>query len=56
MVPTDEAPSDPTPQEEDESLASLAALSGVALTNRAVSAFIGTFSNAAMAQIQAATQ
>lgn len=50
------AASDPVPMAEEESLASLAALSGVPLTNRAVSSFIASFSNAALAQIQGATQ
>lgn len=50
------AASDPVPIEEEESLASLAALSGVPLTNRAVTSFIASFTNAALAQIQGVTQ
>ena len=50
------AASDPMAPGEEESLASLAALSGVDLSNRAVTRFIASFSNAALAQIQGATQ
>lgn len=50
------AASDPVSRQDEESLASLAALGGVNLNNRAVSNYIASFSNAAFAQIQGATQ
>lgn len=50
------AASDPANVEEQESLASLAALGGIDLNNRAVTAYIATFSNAALARIQGVIQ
>ncbi len=50
------AASDPVAPGEEESLASLAALAGLPLTNRAVTAYVSAFNNAALAQIQGATQ
>ena len=52
----EEAASDPVSRQDEESLASLAALGGVDLNNRAVTNYIARFSNAALAQIQGATQ
>lgn len=53
---TEAAASDPVPLEEEESLASLAALSGVDLSNRAVTSFVQSFSAATINQLQGATQ
>lgn len=53
----EEAPaSDPVPLDEEEQLASLAALSGVDLSNRPVTSFIASFNSASANLIQGATQ
>lgn len=48
--------SDPVPLQEEESLASLAALAGLPLTNRNVTAYIQSFSVGNTADIQGAIQ